>query len=443
MKFASTPAYSIGAKTISEPKTTNKMTPGPGTYAVRKEEVEVPAPYIGTGLRPELYPKNMYPGPGTYSVPSFLDSKKLSKSDKKRDKAEKTSSGRDKTDKTKMDAPGPGSYNPQKLTRSYSYTMGNKIFSINSEKPQELGPGQYNPNYKAIHTQYMNKFGVGKRPDMFTSKGVPGPGQYNPADKTDGPQFGFGTEPKARRLLSSETPAPWAYDIPGIAEELKNKPGKTLAPKRPFTIKDSGAPGPGAYQPRLSDTAPSFSVGTGARSSFTNVKKSPGPGEYDPQNPALIEKFSKVGTGKRPPLSVPTHTPGPGAYQVESTIGGPKFGMSGRRTDLKTTEQVPGPGAYDPTINYVVKDSTHIGIGTGQRSNSSRNRPNNVPGPGNYNFYNKKVQGPYWSFGKDPRNKETFDDDPGPGQYEIPSTIADVPKYLMAVPGASNSSFKS
>lgn len=431
MKHSSTPAYSFGTKTVAEPKTTNKLTPGPGTYSLRKDEDEVTAPVIGTGLRPELYPKNMYPGPGSYSVPNFLDAKKLSKGEKKREKTDKPTSGRDKTDKTKLDAPGPGSYNPQKLTKSCSYSMGNKIFGILNDQPKEIGPGQYQPNYDSVEVNYRTKFGIGNRPDMFGSKGFPGPGAYAETDKKEGPRYTFGTEARERKFLSTETPAPWAYDIPGLTEDLKNKPGKTLAPKRPLVVKDSGAPGPGAYQPRLSETTPSFSVGTGSRSSFINVKKSPGPGEYEPKVPAHVSRTSNFGTGARPPLTVPKFTPGPGAYGLDSTLSGPKYGMSGRRIDLKTSDQVPGPGQYEPTISYAISDSKSHVIGTGQRSNLGRTRANNFPGPGSY-YNDKKAKTQTWSFGKDPKHKEIFEDEPGPGQYEIPPSVPDVPKYLLA-----------
>jgi hypothetical protein len=37
-----------------------------------------------------------------------------------------------------------------------------------------------------------------------------------------------------------------------------------------------------------------------------------------------------------------------------------------------------------------------------------------------------------FSFGTEKRNKIVKNNLPGPGQYHIPSTIADVPKYIMS-----------
>lgn len=69
-------------------------------------------------------------------------------------------------------------------------------------------------------------------------------------------------------------------------------------------------------------------------------------------------------------------------------------------------------------------------IGTGTRSNEVRLRPKTMPGPGQYELRGN-AEGPTWSFGKDLRSKQVNDNEPGPGYYEIPATIPDVPKYLL------------
>ena len=53
------------------------------------------------------------------------------------------------------------------------------------------------------------------------------------------------------------------------------------------------------------------------------------------------------------------------------------------------------------------------------------------PGPGYYNIRGKP-SGPEWKFGTDQKGKAQEGGLPGPGQYEVKSTILDVPKYLMS-----------
>lgn len=432
MKHFSTPAYSMGLKTAAEPVTTNKLAPGAGTYDVRKEDVVVPAPVIGTGKRPGLFKKTDYPGPGGYNVGSFVDAVVANKSTKKREKLIKSSTTRDKSDKTRIDAPGPGSYNPQKQSTSLAHSMGNKTFSLIDEKQGSLGPGQYDSNFHAVETSKVAKIGNAVREGMVDKRVVPGPGAYEKEPNEVGPKYSFGNEKKEKRNLIGDVPPPWAYDIPGLTEELKNKPGKTIGPKCWVPVKDSGAPGPGAYEPKPSETSFHFSVGNGKRSNFTKINKLPGPGEYSPGVSTQFSKSAKIGSGKRPPLSAPNQTPGPGAYNLDISFGGPRYGMSGRRDgNSRNTEVVPGPGQYEQLAAY--STSPHHVIGTGQRSNNEKSRLKSVPGPGAY-IYTMREDGPRWTFGKDPKIKENYEDDPGPGQYEIPPSVPDVPKYLLTGP---------
>ena len=74
----------------------------------------------------------------------------------------------------------------------------------------------------------------------------------------------------------------------------------------------------------------------------------------------------------------------------------------------------PGPGNYYPNINSSKPYASSHVIGTGLRSNAIKSRPRTQPGPGHYfNFRNK--EGPFWTFGKDPRSKYDVEDEPGPG----------------------------
>lgn len=66
--------------------------------------------------------------------------------------------------------------------------------------------------------------------------------------------------------------------------------------------------------------------------------------------------------------------------------------------------------------------------------NTSINNKN--PAPGQYNPEFKKSTSSY-KFPRDAKNKPIKNDIPGPGQYHIPCSIVDVPKYYVP-----NSDFK-
>lgn len=55
----------------------------------------------------------------------------------------------------------------------------------------------------------------------------------------------------------------------------------------------------------------------------------------------------------------------------------------------------------------------------------------NFPGPGNYN-HNSDAHGnaPSYKFGSQTRDKRINSATPGPGQYHIPYSMMDVPRYL-------------
>ena len=423
MKHASAPAYSIGQKYAAEPVTTDKLSPSPDTYNIRREEIIVPARSFGKGPRSMSAPKADFPGPGSYNIPNFLDLSMSAKSNKR------VKPGSHRGDKSKIDTPGPASYNPQKPKTVIGFSMGNKTFNFVSEKVSELGPGQYDANYSSVKPVVTNTIGRGKRTPQEPPN-VPGPGAYSAAEIKEVPQFVFPKEPRGKRFIP-DYPGPGEYSIPGLTDELKHKMGKTILPRRPLITKDSSDLGPGAYNAKLPTTSPSFSVGRGKRPDIIGVSQKPGPGAYAPKDQTAGVHSKSFGTGLRPPMSKVNQFPGPGAYEFNSfTEQGPKYSLVGRKADPKNPTVPPGPGQYDPDISSVKPQGVHAVIGTGQRTNESRRGLKGVPGPGAYDPLVRSDQ-PKWSFKKDPKEKINFADEPGPGQYEIPSSVPDVPKYLL------------
>lgn len=70
-------------------------------------------------------------------------------------------------------------------------------------------------------------------------------------------------------------------------------------------------------------------------------------------------------------------------------------------------------------------------MGTSSRDDHmKRVQKENVPGPGNYSVKNDSDSRSF-RFGNDKRAKHMDNGTPGPGQYRIPCTIVDVPRYNM------------
>jgi hypothetical protein len=139
----------------------------------------------------------------------------------------------------------------------------------------------------------------------------------------------------------------------------------------------------------------------------------------------------RIGTEKRPDVADSrNHIPGPGNYTVKERMGeGPKIALSPRYEEKKEKMFVPGPGAYEPNSKSVQGKSAATGLGIGVRGFINGKAAANVPGPGSYTPPQKSVEGPKFGFGKSERADIKKHFVPGPGNYSINPSFANVPTY--------------
>lgn len=79
-------------------------------------------------------------------------------------------------------------------------------------------------------------------------------------------------------------------------------------------------------------------------------------------------------------------------------------------------------------------------MGTSTRDDAlKRVKRDNIPGPGNYSAKESNYT-PSFRFGNDKRLKPAENGTPGPGQYRIPCSMVDIPKYTMT--GTYNGSYR-
>ena len=132
-----------------------------------------------------------------------------------------------------------------------------------------------------------------------------------------------------------------------------------------------------------------------------------------------------MGTAARRPLSAILPNPGPGAYEHEGKPRGNKYTLTGKKR-YEHDEKVPGPGAYEPRDGLTKETGCEVKIGTGPKVGKDTSTVKIVPGPGAYAHKRPKTAGPSFGFGTGQRPKRRPNDNPGPGQYQIPDGIADV-----------------
>ena len=90
---------------------------------------------------------------------------------------------------------------------------------------------------------------------------------------------------------------------------------------------------------------------------------------------------------------------------------------------------MPGPGKYDPNHSTVIEKAPVWGPRAADRSQDTSPMRNN-PGPGTYNK-SSTLEGPRWGFGSSKRGKMNLALGPGPGSYEIKSSIGAAPSYIQ------------
>ena len=465
MKFFSTPAWSFTSRPESQLFKGDDSNPGPGAYDLRAEEIKVPAPVFGQAKRQDLFQKSCAPGP----PPAPEVKPKESKSSK----TLKPAHFKEKLETIKVSQPDRPNDDPKKPKTTIAYSFGNKVYSIQGGQEASVGPGQYDPNFKAVQTSRGTTFGVKHESKSKVPNGSngsngsngPGPGAYEVrTERASSVAFGKGLRSAAG---DAWVPGPNQYNI---SREL-NSNGKSLTSRRPLPTNKDKMPGPGAYDLRNCFSSPAFAVVSGKRTNFIQPGNNPGPGEYDPGDarpghkgisftkglrPSVISenKSSLVGSLserdelERKGLIIKEKCHGkietidedearrledqrrdekPAKNYFDKIGEAPKVSFSGRRHQTKVTP-TPGPGQYDVCDAY----AKGVKIGTGNRASDLRTFRNRNPGPGAYSAsYLPKGGVGGWSFGKDPRSKTIDDDEPGPGHYDIPPVVPDVPKYLI------------
>ena len=99
---------------------------------------------------------------------------------------------------------------------------------------------------------------------------------------------------------------------------------------------------------------------------------------------------------------------------------------------------MPGPGEYETDVVPLHHSNVAHIIGTSGRSDLGVGKAHLFPGPGQYDP-KAIMEQPKVGFGSEMKKtviKKTYE--PGPGSYDLPTTVGHIPKYLLLGHHASN-----
>jgi Sperm-tail PG-rich repeat len=176
-------------------------------------------------------------------------------------------------------------------------------------------------------------------------------------------------------------------------------------------------PGPGDYNPYdVKSKLPSYSFSKSPRK-IHDVHQIPGPGVYDPM---YKHKISGYYSSKSPRIlsNTKNFSPGPGDYNYSVYETRYKYSITKARTNSYKFSDSPGPGHYSPDVTVSIESSPRF------KFHKQRRMPEqsfSTPAPGYYHLPSIHKSPGYTIPKAFPKPKKT--ESPGPGVYEIPSTI--------------------
>ena len=414
-KFNSVPAYSIGK---SRNKQKDESLPGPGAYDTTKL-INIKEKHMGTTVVYKTSKSKSKQqindiGPGSYNV-------------KFKDHVKGYYNGKSKGDRDiikSKDIPGPGQYNydqaMQKLIKSNGIAFErSKKDTGNSILP--LGPGQYDTQKYTMFDGKKNAWSFKKEKHRTNKDDAgPGPGAYNYQKYYESRDSGHAYSlQKTSKFTKADfnTPGPGMYNNGIRAITSKG----VYFPRSQEKHKIEDIPGPGHYNTnfdKFKTKAPGYKFTK--TDNLNKLENLPGPGQYKDSRTAFTSKGNIFNKSKRYSNRI-EDKPAPGQYNVPP-IEKPK-GLIFDKQPVRTNrlEQIPGPGQY----NYKEKQQYRFALPRA----SNNTKTNDGPGPAQYNVkfddWNKRVP----AFDRTGRGGKENAAPIGPGHYDIPYSIPDVPKY--------------
>ena len=160
-------------------------------------------------------------------------------------------------------------------------------------------------------------------------------------NKSKVPLGKIGTSKRNAKSTQCNSPGPGAYNQKG---QLKNN-GWTIQGKRKERRgSEEFGPGPTSYFPKIKNQTPAWTLGGKNKNNKERPTDGPGPSVYFPSIQSVKPRpKSATFTAGRKDEKRDSGMPGPGNYNVKSSLGGPKYGITGKPKTSKKDLEGPGP----------------------------------------------------------------------------------------------------
>eukprot|EP00347_Sterkiella_histriomuscorum_P001802 403370622 len=484
------------SKRESHEASLKKSVPGPGAYHdTQKSNITFDGAKASPGWRIGSEKRNIFgkeinssiaPGPGVYDIQigTRVSKGKLSPNVTMGQKFMESKINNPE------DLPGPGSYDisDEKEKRKKSYSIGLKFQRNLLGVKEGPGPGAYNIDKadsqrtsggvgSSVGAQFS--FPKDERKDIDKKTiNMPDPTSYQPIQKNSSIPITLGMKLSIETASSKQiTPGPGTYTITSGFQKFRNSMNESSSRASQMrygqTESRSGtrqnllaknSPGPGSYLQsidKIYKNERGTKFGSSIRKELTpqDIAEYPGPSQYLP-NISLIKKSAanwklRQLIHDKSQTSRNTVQPGPGEYEFKinssSEVKQAPIVSMGKRLDKSVNlhQANPSPLHYDPKMSFVKMKSPSVKIGSQpQRISLAEKGQLESPAPDTYfknvdlqkaiNKLKGKESGPQWSMGTSQRYQiggQTTRDSrniPGPGNYQLPPTIGNIPHYEKA-----------
>jgi len=166
----------------------------------------------------------------------------------------------------------------------------------------------------------------------------------------------------------------------------KSAPRWSIPNRVPPRELGKGMPGPGNYNNTNPEkdkfsTNPKWSIASGMRDG-KEWATFPGPGQYTPAmcDRTMLPKWSS-GSETRLHEIKQRGGPGPGAYETRGNLEGLQFSVCSRPEAGARRSGTPGPGSYKPSFDQIFHSPCKPSFGSSNRSELAQSK---TPGPGQY-----------------------------------------------------------
>ena len=402
------PGVAFGTKSMRDFSfSARDITPAPGDYEAGPYTSRAPSAVFHSSAKRDVFPSNDNPSPADYS--------RLDDWAPQKNQFYKT-----KNERYRPESPMVG----QDVVGYYELEDGSlKAVKKFRKDATYIAPGTYSPELSDTSRSHSMKETY-RNIRFDDGKGTPGPGSYSPVDSKT--KLKASIRPKTR---NQEVEPPLSGEIYHTAWSTDKRPSSDFKSrtKREIFVDTQGTPAPNSYTQKEYKRPVSSVSGFGQRSMrfHDHPNENPGPGKYEAKHVDWVaDKKTKHGTirSKTRGINDDFNTPGPGSYNIATNLGPRNRPTSSftraKRKGLYDEQGNPGPGAYDIDRSFEVRGLEIHGSRLDHGSIFSA-VPRDNPAPNAYHQSLSSLSSRGCTISRADRFKDTIQDTPGPGSYNI------------------------